>query len=263
LLAEAGIDTKYARQHNYRSAFIRALRNLEEKRIIRRVEENGDMLVYQFTAEEKEGEGQDASLEYNKETVIVVDKEVYRRTGEFSRALVQGRDDIKQRVLQYFEEEKTKYYSSDITRYIQRIFADRADFINLRPQGCVYFVPARYRDTVEAVRLMLRKMDTGLSSLEAMPVVNCESSREVVGGAFKLEMQQIYVRIAAELKVALEGGKDVGEKWTENKRAELSDLLARVDDYGEVLSTAKKKEMTDAFEDLQNRLMPKRVLVDD
>lgn len=262
LLRQADIDEKYAREHNYRSSFIRALHNLEEKRIIRRVDETGSLLTYQFTAEQQVVASSGAkSLEYDKETVIVVDKDVYRRTADFKKALVQGRDDIKQKVLTLFEQEKTKYYSSDITRYIQKIFQDRADFVNLRPQGCVYFVPARYSEVVQSIKRMVEQLNS-FCSLEAMPIVNVEGSREVIGGAFTLEMQQVYVNIAAELKAVLDGNKDVGEKWTENKRAEISDLLARVDDYAGVLTEKKKVEMTNAFEALQKQLMPKRVLID-
>jgi hypothetical protein len=261
LLRQAGIDEKYAREHIYRSAFIRALHNLEEKRIIRRVDETGSLLTYQFTAEQVVTTDGEKSLEYDKETVIIVDKDVYRRTGDFKKALVQGRDDIKQKVLTFFEQEKTKYYSSDITRYIQKIFQDRADFVNLRPQGCVYFVPARYSEVVQSIKRMVEQLNK-LCSLEAMPIVNVESSREVIGGAFTLEMQQVYVNIAAELKAVVDGNKDVGEKWTENKRAEISDLLARVDDYAGVLTEKKKEQMTSAFEALQKQLMPKRVLID-
>ena len=65
LLKECGLPEKYAREHNYRSAFTRALHNMEEKRIIRLVEEDENRIVMQFTLENKVTSGGDPKLEYD------------------------------------------------------------------------------------------------------------------------------------------------------------------------------------------------------
>ena len=123
MLKDAGLPEKYAKEHNYRSSFIRALKNMEEDRIIRRVSEDDAFIVYQFTAEkvvtpeskcnycggvEKHepmcpvgmGEalaaakgvvvkkGAMAKLEYQYETRVIVDKNRYYEAKNFSDAVI-------------------------------------------------------------------------------------------------------------------------------------------------------------------------------
>jgi hypothetical protein len=256
LLKDHGFKEKYAKEHNYRSAFIRALRNMEEQRIIRRVEETPHHLVYQFTAEHKEGHGQDATLSYDPETCVVIDKEVYRKTRDFSQAIVQGKSDIKTKVLEHFMREKTRYHSADVTRYIQNILADNADVCSIREQGCLYFVPAVYRSVLDRLISMINKM--GSSRMEFMPMPDVGPNRQVVGNAFCKELDSLFANIEQEIaEVAL--GKEVGETWADTKASKIAAIKKRIALYSDVLST-RAEHYGQNFDTLLTKIRPNREL---
>lgn len=258
MLRDSGLDEKYAREHNYRSAFIRALRLMEEKRIIRKVEESPNFLVYQFTAEEKEGSGQNASLEYNQETIVVLSKSIYAKEKDFLAALVKGREDIRKKVADYFEREKVRYGSSDVTRYIQKIFRDQADLLNLRPQGCIYFVPASFQNIVTSVQSLIAALGGG-SSLEQMPVPNVGSSRSLVSASFSEEAVALYKQLAAEIKVGLESG-DLSDKSKEGRFSSLQELLNRIQLYSPILPEESTSDLIRKIDSLGKSLFPERTL---
>jgi hypothetical protein len=262
MLEDCGLDTKYAREHNYRSAFIRAIRNMEEKRIIRKVDENKHVLVYQFTAEIKEGAGANASLDYDKETVIVIDKNVYRDTADFSKAIIEGREDIKTKVVQLFHHEKKRYRSSDITRYIQNILGDNADICALREQGNIYFVPAGYRPILDKVIQLFGAIQEACgasSSLRAIPMPNVAASKEAVHDSFSREIEGIFKNIETEIEKVGTGQKNAGTKWAENKKGKIQNIKDRIGLYADVLGERAESFSTD-FDQLIDKIQPGRDL---
>lgn len=265
MLTAAGISTVYARTHNYRSAFTRALHSLEEKRIIRQVEETNSKLVYQFTAEETAGHGDNKRLEYDLETIIEVDKNAYRKDGNFAAAIVKGRADIKKKVVELYEQEKVRYNSNDITRYVQKILNDRADFIPLRENGSVYFVPAAHQDTMERVIRLVNGLNDGTddnqrSSMDFFPVPNLNSARARVGAAFNSEAEAALMRLEAEVEEVEAGDKKVTDKWSEMRVSRIRNILRRIEGYSDVLKTDALERLNNGFAALEKRIAPGRKL---
>lgn len=258
LLENCGLPTKYAREHNYRSAFTRALRNMEEKRIIRKVEESSERIVIQFTAESKVGDGERAKLEYDPETILIVDKKIYQDTKDFEKALTKGREDIKAKVVKSFYEEKVSYNSSDITRYVQNILSENADIISLRDQGTVYFVPAGYQDTLNKVVALVGQL--GNSAMDFFPVPDTSASRGRISKSFLDEIRVILEKMTEKVSEVDEGDKEVTEKWVGNKIAEIEAVKRRIDLYSEILPESDQKELKDGFASLEERLNPSRKL---
>src|SRR6185436_11504578 len=70
-LRTAALDESVARALQPRHAFSRACRKLSESRIIRQVAEDESQLTFQFTAESRQGD----TFEYTLETLLRLDKQ--------------------------------------------------------------------------------------------------------------------------------------------------------------------------------------------
>jgi len=255
VLHQCGFSDRYAREHNYRSAFIRTLRRMEEKRIIRLVKESLKYLIYQFTAEQLQDQDEDtAHLEYRQETVVVVNKETYRETGDFASALVKGDPGIRQRIIDFFEVEKKKYNSSDISRYVQKIFRTEADIITLRSQGSVYFVPATYRHVVQKVE-RLAQMIEGLT-FNSMVIVDVDSTRQLVREAAIHEFDDLL----RKMDKAFARQESLTEKALDHKQQQLEQLQRRVEEYSKMLDADISKEIKDRFSKMEQRIIGSRSL---
>lgn len=256
LLKQCGIDEKFARSHNYRAAFIRSLRELEENRIIRPVEENSGAMVYQFTAETQVDE-EEVKLKYDPETLVTIDKGVYRKTQDIAQA-ISGREDIRQKLIALFEEKKDKYHSSDITRLIQRIFAEKADIVSLRETGGVYYIPTEFESVLQSVAQLVNSI--GSSSFEFFPLPDVEACRTAVANAVDNEMRVDLEKMEEEVKLVENGDKEVTQRWRNHKVKTLEKISQRIARYQEVLADATSKELTDNFESIKQSILKPRVL---
>jgi len=256
LLKQCGINEKYARSHNYRAAFIRALRELEENRIIRPVEENKGAMVYQFTAETKIDE-EDVKLKYDPETLVAINKSVYAKTKDISQAIT-GREDIRQKLIELFEDKKDKYHSSDITRLIQRIFSEKADIVSLRETGGVYYVPTEFTHVVTAVSQLVNSI--GNSTFEYFPLPDVEACRNAIASAVDNEMRVDLEKMEEEMKLVEAGDKEVTQRWRNHKIKTLNKIANRIARYNEVLAEEASKSLTDNFENLKQSILKPRVL---
>jgi len=256
VLKACGIDEKFARVHNYRAAFIRSLKEMEENRIIRLVEENSAAMVYQFTTETKIDQI-DVKLQYDPETLVVVDKIKYRAT-KVIEDCISGRADIRQKLIDLFDEKKDKYHSSDITRLIQRIFAEKADIISLRETGGVYFVPSEFQNILQAVAQFVNSV--GGSSFEHFPLPDVEACRTVVANAANNEMMVDLKKMDEEMQLVEKGEKEVTGKWHDNKAKEIEKLKKRIDRYLGLLSDGAAKHLTDNYEKMKEAILKPRNL---
>lgn len=237
ILKECELSDKYAREHNYRSAFLRALKNMEEKRIIRLVKENSKFMIYQFTAEDLVGEGQDARLDYNPETVIAIDKEVYRKSKSIEAAIVKGADEIKRKVIEYWNDERTRFKSSDVSRALHKILAREADIVSLRDQGSVYYVPGGYRPVIDTVRKYTSLLG-GDCVFQSIPIPDAPESRATVTSAVNDEVEGFLKWLESQIK-ELEEGKDVTDRWFKTKRKRIAEAKDRLELYAELLGDGK------------------------
>lgn len=228
-LEEVGIDKKYARTHNMRSAFTRALHSMEEDRIIRRVEENKLQLIFQFTAENKIDSAEGHELSYEKETLVVVNKTRYRETQIFSECL-DCKPQFKAQLVALFDEHKDKYKSSDITRYLQLILKQQADIISLRDQGSVYFVPAGYQELLTKIADLLLKIG-GSSKLEYLPIPNIESARNMIKTSLMDEVNTEFKNVEKDVEEAFNGDQAKSKIWTATRIERLQKMLSRLKLY--------------------------------
>jgi hypothetical protein len=264
MLTDVGLDDSYAREHNYMSAFKRALKMMEEKRIIRVVEDDATKMLCQFTAERKvKGNGSDEgpSLEYDKETILRIDKNAYRKEKDFAKALSQGDEAIREKVVEHFYREKVRYNSNDITRYVQKILRDRGDILPLRDQGNIYFVPSEYADLLEKVQKLVRRIAGGkVDSFESVPMPDVKASRTLVGNNLTSQVEGDYAKLLADVQALSEGKLgEVTETWKSTRLNRIKKLQKRLETYTEVLGEDGVKLVAEA-EKLEKEVMKYRKL---
>jgi len=257
-LKECGLSEKYAPKHNFRSALVRCLNALEEERLIRKIKEDSERVSYQFTRENLVDDPDDTRLEYIPETKVVIDKDAYRIEEDIGAAIVECDPKLKEFLVARFWEEKSTYISSDITRYIQRVFSDYADLVSLRQQGNVYFVPAPYSDLVEKVASIVESIPGGTSTLDRIPIPNVEASRKTVGEAVVGDITGILDRLEQEINSA----ENATEKWSQHRIDRLMVIKKRIELYADVLGSSADQLDQSADDKIQalQKAMGKRTL---
>lgn len=256
LLEQNGFNKNYAVEHNYMSTFKRALKSLEEKRIIRIVSDTSFLLRCQFTEEKLVDDG----LEYDRETIIEVNKEIYRKEKDLSKAITQGKPEIVTKLIELFNYEKVRYNSHDMNRYIQSILGKEADIISLRDQGCLYFVPAGYQSTLDSINKMASAI--GNSTFITMPVPNLSVNQTLIKTAIKDDVENALSTLEEEVEQASKDKKAITKVWSGTRINRIKKLQQRLVAYSEVLG--KDTDLQKSAENLEKEIMKFRVLeVDD
>lgn len=242
-LNAVGLDgDRYARPHNYRASFIRCLKSLEEQRIIRQVMEDENYIVYQFTAETLIDDPENPYLEYTPELTVKINKRVYFDEGEFSQAL-ECEDKIKEVLVPLFVQEQNSYTSSDLTRYVQKIFRTQGDMLPLRQQGAVYFVPATYEEVVMKVSTVmndLNSMSDGTAKLDFFPVPDVQSARNMVSDGVESEVAGIFSKMEDEITKVRNKSDEITDRWIETRQDRINNVRKRLDLYADVLGEAAR-----------------------
>ena len=229
-LERVSIDKKYAPKHNYRSALTRALKVMEENRLVRLVEDTPQTVSFQFTAEHRIEGADGKEFTYEKEALIVVSKPKYRETGDFEASLDKCSPEIKHQLALLFNQHREMYNSSDITRYLQNIFRSEGDIVSMRPQGSVYFVPAGHKDLIESAEELLEYIG-GFCKMDYMPIPNVEQARETIKAAFVAELDEDFKKMEGEVEAVLSDNKAVTETWTDARITRLKKMLGRIECY--------------------------------
>ncbi|MBA4192807.1 MAG: hypothetical protein C0467_32995 [Planctomycetaceae bacterium] len=165
-LEVADLDPGVARELAPRHAFARACRVLSDQRIIRPVAEDASTITFQFTAESRN----DDKFEYTLETMISLDKQ----TGSVSCELP-GLATLAQEELDRCIAVRT---GSDVTRVIQKLFERQADLFPIRPGGGCYFTPIRHAVFVDRIQDLLNRVGGRLLRFP-VPVGTTEGDRSV------------------------------------------------------------------------------------
>lgn len=134
-----GLTTAVVRDMLPRHAFSRACRKLADRRIIRRVDEDEQVIHFQFTQEVRVGDG----YEYNRETILTLSKADGAITCDLEALAVAAEEAL--------DAAMGVRTASDVTQAIQRLFAREADLFSIREQGGCYFVPQRHAEFVARI----------------------------------------------------------------------------------------------------------------
>ncbi len=142
-LKAAGLDASIARELAPRNAFSRALKKLDDNRVIRQTAEDARSIQFQFTRESKVG----GEFQYALETVLVLDKHTGRIDCPHDQLAEAAREELDKAT-----EART---ASDVTKLVQDIIERNGDLFAIRPQGGCYFVPQRHAGLIDQVQVFL------------------------------------------------------------------------------------------------------------
>lgn len=156
-LRAAGLDERLARELLPRHAFTRACNKMAEARIIRKIDEAGDEIRFQFTAEIPEGE----QYKYEMEAILCLDKILGK-----IRASTEPTPEKKAKVLALIDLAQTQLdramdarTTTDVTKVAKRVFENRSDLIPFLDQGGAYLVPIDSLDLVDRVEAYLKTLN--------------------------------------------------------------------------------------------------------
>src|SRR6185312_2177901 len=142
-LKAAGLDAGIARELAPRNAFSRALKKLDDSRVIRQTAEDAKTISFQFTREAKIG----SEFQYSLETVLTLDKHTGRIDCPLEALATAARAELDAAF-----ENRT---AADVTAIVQRIIERNGDLFPIRPQGGCYFIPQAHAALVDQVQKFL------------------------------------------------------------------------------------------------------------
>lgn len=152
-LTAAKLDPALAADMEPRNALARALRDMSDGRVIRRLKREGDRLNFQFTREYLETN----TYHYDFETTVTLDLP----SGLVSCPI----EELAQLARELMTAHRAKRLTSDLTRIMHSIYnAHSADLIPIRDAGGAYFVPQEHADLVDASRVLLAAIGGKLRS---------------------------------------------------------------------------------------------------
>jgi hypothetical protein len=244
-LKRSGLKEEYAPKAKGRNSFIRAVRKAEEQRIVRKVEETGFAISYQFTKEYLASK----RLNYEYEGLIRFNKKNNTMTCDSPA--------IEKLVAEYQTYTANIYTPRDLTFTIQRAFGAEADLLPLRPQGAVYFIPEVHRDVIFKVDKFLSEIG---GALFAMTISDQNGTKKAIYKSFLNEMGGAISKLHGEIDgldtKEAEGGKTHGRSITMRLR-KIKKYRDRVVAYESLLNeqaTELREGLVKAKSRLEKRL---------
>lgn len=240
-LRSAGLDEALAGDMEPRNALRRALRDMKEGRVIRKLRQDGDCLYFQFTREFLD----EREITYVKETELCLDEP----TGAVSCEVAE----IEQTASKLLAEHIAKRLTSDLTRLIQKLYEARgADLIPIRPQGGAYFVPEVHVDLVKSTKMLLDAIGGKLHPWAVR--LGCGDTKESVADV----MAEYLTELITEFRASCEDVNGGSRKDVQLRRQErVSELRQKLEMYRGLLGAFAEKiggVINKAEEDLLKKL---------
>lgn len=248
-LKNSGLDENLARDMLPRNAFRRAIKELDDDRIIRQVNEDADKVYFQFTRESKVGD----KFDYSYETMLSVAK---------STGAVDCEDGSRPELValaQNFVDEKMETRSaSDVTRILQKVFTSRGDLFHIRESGGVYFVPQEHADLVDKAERMMDEIGGYIRSFR----VTADGGRTTK--SVKESVREGMDKLVGDLRAAVESFsfEESSDRKLENTLERLRIAKLKVAGYGDLLDEYKA-ELQKAADDAEHMLKRKAGLIAD
>jgi hypothetical protein len=127
-LKSAGLNTHVTPELPFQTAFNRACKNLGQRHLIRKLEEDSEFLYFQFTREAREGE----YFTYETEGKLTLSKE--------SAKVACTAAELGQAVQLELDKELPLRKGSDVSKLLLKLLEHEAGLFPVRPQGGCYLV---------------------------------------------------------------------------------------------------------------------------
>lgn len=226
--------------------------------LIRKVKTDSTEVERHLVLERVDAEGK--HLEY-----IIAAKLTFDRTADklqvSKRQLPENLDGLVVETLNLFHtnfENALIYIDAQVIRRMIRDQMGLKGGIAIRPQGSVYFMPIRSKDTTQALEKFCQHMGEG-SVFNSIPLPDTTKQREMIRAAFEDEVHKEATQVITELrKVQVTGEQITARAWTDY-RAKLQRLQGNFTTYGGLVTT----EMTKAETELEAVEKQLKVLMTD
>ena len=239
-LEKAGLDSHVARELAPRNAFLRACLKLARDRVIRKVEEDPFVVVFQLTRETLAC----GKFEYEMETLLRLDKHSGNITCDHPELQALARE-----ALDVALESRT---TMDVSRIVQRIFQRHGDLFPIRESGGVYFVPQAHKVLTDRVEKFLAGLG---GSLLRFPVPKGSARGDTAIQQTVSHGLEAMVRDHLE---AIEGlGGDCRPETLERAAAKIQITRLKIAGYSEFLNQKREdldRSLEHASELLRERL---------
>lgn len=229
LFAEQGIPENALIDTRTRSAFKKALNEAEKDRLVRRIKDDSESIVYGIVEETADSKALD--LTYSTENVVVYDKE----TKTLSFKATGGRE---QEIRAAFEKYLTGYTSNEVREIVRKFVVSFCDGFLARDGGGVYFVPESKTSELVKMEAAVSRINGG-SHLFIMSVPDMKRER---ANALRLWVEEAH-RQVAELEADVERltGSEGTRKATLQARVEaFKALRSKADAYSTALGFEKE-----------------------
>jgi hypothetical protein len=134
----------------------------------------------------------------------------------------------------------SRYVTGDKMRAMLRVYIESLLAIRVRATGGVYFVHRHHQDTLDALRVLVKRFGGG-SALYPIPLPDQEEMREMVISAFRQKATQDLQRLASDIAAAQGKAADRGGSVTAAAAEALYDrfraLQAEAGQHSELLNT--------------------------
>jgi len=138
-LNSADLSTHVTPELPFQTAFTRACKNLGQRHLIRKLEEDSESLYFQFTREAREGE----YFTYETEGKLTLSKE----TGKIACTV----PELGQAVQVELDKELPLRKGADVSKLLLKLLEHRAGLFPVRPQGGCYLVMKEHSSFLDSL----------------------------------------------------------------------------------------------------------------
>jgi len=223
-LEAADLDAGVARELAPRHAFARACRVLSDRRIIRPVAEDATTIKFQFTAESRE----DDRYEYTLETMLTLDKQTGSVTCELAGLATTAQEELDRCI--------AVRTGSDVSRIVQKLFERHADLFPIRPQGGAYFAPVCHASFTDQIQDLLNRVGGQLLRFP-VPAGTSEGDRSVTQAV----ADGLATVVAEHRHAVAQFGTDTREDTLKRAAEKIRTTKYKLSVYAEYLAGEKER----------------------
>ena len=238
-LESASLDPFVVVEMPLHSAFNRACKNLGQRRVIRKLAEDTEVLSYQFTAEARDSD----LFSYHTEAVLTIDKNSYAVSCEVK--------ELEEAVQKELSIELTVRRAGDVSKIILKLLEQQAGLFPLRPQGGCYLVLREHSNFLDSLECFVEKAGGRLLRFP-VPAVNKAGARSV-----KATIASGLAHLIEDYAHAVEAfGADTKPATIERAADHIRQARFKVEAYSSYLEDEKSK-LDSLLSDVTERLREK------
>lgn len=241
-----------------KTAFIDALKSLEDAKILLKVEDTQEFTTYQTNNSTKVPGTLGLELEVNKTALVRLYKKG-PRAGEVESD-VPG---VGEKIATMLEEEKNIARTRDVSSFIRKLIDKDADAVNLTPAGVSWFFQPGYYTLITQLEALVGKI-SGTNFFQVFPLGNTDKNRgtywKSITGELEKELTFIDNRIS-EAQAKLNAGEEPIQ-MLKNLLEVREEKKARLEAYADLFQL-QSEELKAKLESQENNIRDLLVISED